>query len=87
MTVKEYIKENELRYTVIDFKCGEVQYDTANGFTSDTTNIQDISAMNMDINNACIDEMGLDRYLRYIGLRKESFDYNESDVFLVIVIV
>ena len=64
MTVKEYIKENELRYTVIDFKYGEVQYDTANGFTSDTTEIQDDMAMNMDINNACIDELGLDRYLR-----------------------
>lgn len=87
MTVKEYIKENEPRYTVIDFKCGEVQYDTANGFTSDTTNIQDIAAMNMDINDACIDEMELERYLEYIGLSNSSCHYKESDTFLVIVIV
>lgn len=87
MTVSNYIEENKTKFTVIDFKSGEVQYDTTNGFTSDTTEIQDDMAMNMDINNACIDEMGLDRYLRYIGLRKEDCDYNESDVFLVIVIV
>ena len=49
MKIREFIESNKEKYTCIDYENGEVIYDTANGFTSDSTKEEEEKAKNENI--------------------------------------
>lgn len=87
MTIREFIKENKTKYTVIDVDIKNVNYDTANGFTSDSTIEENENIMNIDITETSCIDMNVSEYMSYIFGNEnleDHYGYNKEDKFCVI---
>lgn len=85
MKIREFIESNKEKYTCIDYENGEVIYDTANGFTSDSTKEEEEKAMNenIDLFNFC--EMNVFEYVNWLdSMEADPEDEEEQERILAV---
>lgn len=78
MTIREFLEENKKKYTCIDYECGNVTYDTANGFTSDSTKEEEENAMNENIGLFSFCEMNVFEYVNWLDSMEEDPEDEED---------
>lgn len=78
MKIREFLEENKDKYTCIDYECGNVTYDTINGFTSDNTKEEKEKAMSENIDLFSFCKMNVFEYVNWLDSMEEDPEDEEE---------